>query len=131
MYEGNVTLGASSGGYAITAASNTVTTTLSPSEIIRQGEQSMLNRCIAELYEEAAAETWSEDERIAILTVVARLKEFRTEAIADRRRQMEMEEKRVAVEMEKLRYEQMKNTAVIDRNYGMQIAPQAINKASI
>lgn len=131
MYEGNVTLGASSGGYAITAASNTVTTTLSPSEIIRQGEQSMLNRCIAELYEEAAAETWSEDERIAILTVVARLKEFRTEAIAARRRQMEMEEKRVAVEMEKLRYEQMKNTAVIDRNYGMQIAPQVANKVSI
>lgn len=131
MYEGNVTLGASSGVYATTLASNTLTATLSPSEIIRQGEQSMLNRCIAELYEEANAETWSEDERIAILTAVARLKEFRTEVIADRRRQMEMEEKRVAVEMDRLRYEQMKNTAVIDRNYGMQIAPQVANKVSL
>lgn len=131
MYEGNVTLGASSGVYAVTGASNTVTATLSPSEIIRQGEQSMLNRCIAELYEEAAAETWSEDERIAILTAVARIKEFRTEAIADRRRQREMEEKRVAMEMEKQRYEQLAKTAVIDRNYGMQIAPQVTNKTSI
>lgn len=131
MYEGNVTLGASSGVYAVTGASNTVTTTLSPSEIIRQGEQSMLNRCIAELYEEAAAETWSEDERIAILTAVARLKEFRSEAIADRYRKMEMEEKQRYMEMEKLRYEQMKNTAVIDRNYGMQIAPQVANKVSL
>ena len=123
MYEGNVTVGGSSGVYAVTGASNTLTATLSPSEIIRQGEQSMLNRCIAELYEEANAETWSEDERIAILTGVARLKEFRSEAIADRRRQMEMEEKH--------RYEQLAKTAVIDRNYGMQIAPQVANKVSI
>lgn len=123
MYEGNVTLGASSGVYATTLASNTLTATLSPSEIIRQGEQSMLNRCIAELYEEANAETWSEDERIAILTAVARLKEFRTEAIANRRHQMEMEEKQ--------RYEQLAKTAVRDRNYGMQIAPQVANKVSL
>ena len=131
MYEGNVTVGGSSGVYAVTGASNTLTATLSPSEIIRQGEQSMLNRCIAELYEEANAETWSEDERIAILTAAARLKEFRTEAIADRRRQMEMEEKQHNMEMEKLRYEQLAKTAVIDRNYGMQIAPQVANKVSL
>lgn len=111
MYEGNVTVGGSSGVYAVTGASNTLTATLSPSEIIRQGEQSMLNRCIAELYEEANAETWSEDERIAILTAAARLKEFRTEAIADRRRQMEMEQARMAA--------------------NIKIAPQVINKVSL
>ena len=120
MYEGNVTVGGSSGGYATTLAGNTLTATLSPSEIIRQGEQSMLNRCIAELYEEANAETWSEDERIAILTAAARLKEFRTEAIADRRRQMEMEEKHRYMEMEQARMAA-----------NIKIAPQVINKVSL
>ena len=95
-------------GYATTLgmsniASNTLTTSLSPVEIIRQGEQSMLNRCIAELYEEANAATWSEDERIAIITAISRLKEMRTEAIQERRMRMEMEEKRVYMEMEQAR----------------------------
>jgi hypothetical protein len=105
-------------GYATTLgmsniASNTLTTSLSPVEIIRQGEQSMLNRCIAELYEEANAATWSEDERIAIITAISRLKEMRTEAIQERRMRMEMEEKRAYMEMEQARMRAQQNAPKI------------------
>ena len=106
-------------GYATTlgtntiAHNNTLTASLSPVEIIRQGEQSMLNRCIAELYEEANAATWSEDERVAIITAISRLKEMRTEAIQERRMRMEMEEKRAYMEREQARMRAQQNAPKI------------------
>lgn len=59
---------------------------------IKQAEERTLERCIVECMEEANAPTYTEEERIAILTAAERLKEMRAEAINRRKEQM-MQEK--------------------------------------
>jgi len=46
---------------------------------IKQAEARALERCIVECMEEANAPTYTEEERVAILTAVERLKEMRSE----------------------------------------------------
>ena len=51
---------------------------------IRQAEERVLERCIVECMEEANAPTYTEEERIAILTATERLKEMRAERVKER-----------------------------------------------
>ena len=55
--------------------------------VIKQAEERTLERCIVECMEEANAPTYTEEERVAILTAAERLKEMRAE------RQREREER--------------------------------------
>jgi hypothetical protein len=52
--------------------------------VIKQAEVRTLERCIVECMEEANAHSYSEKERIAILTAAERLKEMRDERVRDR-----------------------------------------------
>lgn len=57
--------------------------------VIKQAEERTLERCIVECMEEANAPTYSEEERVAILTATERLKEMRAEAFLARREEQE------------------------------------------
>ena len=57
---------------------------------IKQAEERTLERCIVECMEEANAPTYTEDERIAILTATERLKELRAEAVKRREEEEHM-----------------------------------------
>lgn len=59
--------------------------------VIKQAEERVLERCIVECMEEANAPTYSEEERVAILTAAERLKEMRSENVKRRE-----EEERIA-----------------------------------
>jgi hypothetical protein len=52
--------------------------------VIKQAEVRVLERCIVECMEEANAHSYSEEERVAILTAAERLKEMRDERVRDR-----------------------------------------------
>ena len=52
--------------------------------VIKQAEIRVLERCIVECMEEANAHSYSEEERVAILTAAERLKEMRDERVRDR-----------------------------------------------
>jgi hypothetical protein len=52
--------------------------------VIKQAEVRTLERCIVECMEEANAHSYSEEERVAILTAAERLKEMRDERVRDR-----------------------------------------------
>ena len=54
---------------------------------IKQAEERTLERCIVECMEEANTPTYTEDERIAILTATERLKEMRNERVKMREEQ--------------------------------------------
>lgn len=58
---------------------------------IKQTEERVLERCIVECMEEANAPTYTEEERVAILTAAERLKEMRSENVKRRE-----EEERIA-----------------------------------
>jgi hypothetical protein len=51
---------------------------------IKQAEERTLERCIVECMEEANAPTYTEEERVAILTATERLKEMRAERVKER-----------------------------------------------
>ena len=52
--------------------------------VIKQAEERVLERCIVECMEEANAPTYTEEERVAILTAAERLKEMRAERQRER-----------------------------------------------
>ena len=60
---------------------------------IKQAEERTLERCIVECMEEANAPTYTEEERIAILTATERLKEMRAEAVKRREEQEHLQRK--------------------------------------
>ena len=60
---------------------------------IKQTEERVLERCIVECMEEANAPTYTEEERIAILTATERLKEMRAEAVKRREEQEHLQRK--------------------------------------
>ena len=91
--------------------------------VIKEAEARMLERCIVECMEEANAPTYTEEERIAILTATERLKEMRKERMTAResaeaqRRQIQQKE------MQSKLYEQMLNekTRAYDRELRRQM----------
>ena len=81
--------------------------------VINQAEMRVLERCIVECMEEANAIPYSDEERIAILTAVERLKEMRSErakAREERDRTMYNEQMRAAQNraMQQVMHEQTK-----------------------
>ncbi len=80
--------------------------------VIKEAEARMLERCIVECMEEANAPTYTEEERIAILTAAERLKERRDERLVAR--QKEEAEKRQIKEKEyqSALYQQMMDAKV-------------------
>lgn len=60
---------------------------------IKQAEERVLERCIVECMEEANAPTYTEEERIAILTAAERLKEMRAEAVKEREEREHLQRK--------------------------------------
>ena len=93
------------------------------STITNEVESRILERCIVECMEEANAPTYTEEERIAILTATERLKEMRKERMTAResaeaqRRQIQQKE------MQSKLYEQMLNekTRAYDRELRRQM----------
>jgi hypothetical protein len=73
-------------------------------------EARILERCIVECMEEANAPTYTEEERIAILTATERLKEMRAERV-NARDAMEAEKRQIQQkEMQNQLYQQMMHT---------------------
>ena len=60
---------------------------------IKQTEERVLERCIVECMEEANAPTYTEEERIAILTATERLKEMRAERVKEREEREHLQRK--------------------------------------
>lgn len=73
--------------------------------ITAEVEARILERCIVECMEEANAPTYTEEERIAILTATERLKEMRKERVAMREEQEAIRQKEIQSKL----YEQMLN----------------------
>ena len=80
--------------------------------VIKEAEERTLERCIVECMEEANMPTYTEEERIAILTAAERLKEMRMERVKIRKAQDE--------EIHKQRYEAMRQQIINE-----QVAKQA------
>lgn len=77
--------------------------------VIKEAEARMLERCIVECMEEANAPTYTEEERIAILTAAERLKERRDERLVARQKE-EAEQRQIAQkQMQEHLYQQMMN----------------------
>lgn len=79
---------------------------------IKQAEERTLERCIVECMEEANAIPYSDDERIAILTAVERLKEMRDERVKVRKQQEDIQRKQ---QQESL-YQQVLNDSMKQQN---------------
>ena len=71
---------------------------------IKQAEERTLERCIVECMEEANAPTYTEEERVAILTAAERLKEMRTERQREREEREQIQRKE---EQEAMRQQMM------------------------
>ena len=74
---------------------------------IKQAEERTLERCIVECMEEANAPTYTEEERIAILTATERLKEMRAEAVKRREEQEHLQRKQQQEAQRQFMLEQM------------------------
>ena len=74
---------------------------------IKQTEERVLERCIVECMEEANAPTYTEEERIAILTATERLKEMRAEAVKRREEQEHLQRKQEQEAQRQLMMNQM------------------------
>lgn len=74
---------------------------------IKQAEERTLERCIVECMEEANAPTYTEEERVAILTATERLKEMRAEAVKRREEQEHLQRKQQQEAERKWMMEQM------------------------
>lgn len=74
---------------------------------IKQAEERTLERCIVECMEEANAPTYTEEERVAILTATERLKEMRAEAVKRREEQEHLQRKQKQEAERKWMMEQM------------------------
>jgi len=82
-------------------------------EVIRMAEERTLERCIVECMEEANMPTYTEEERIAILTAAERMKEMRLERVKVRKAKDE--------EAQKQRYEAMRQQ-IINEQIALQAA---------
>ena len=76
--------------------------------VIKQAEERVLERCIVECMEEANAPTYSEEERVAILTAAERLKEMRSENVKRREEEERIAHKR----MQESLYQQVMNESM-------------------
>ena len=85
---------------------------------IKQAEERTLERCIVECMEEANAPTYTEEERVAILTAAERLKEMR----AERMRQREEEERIARKQQQESLYQQVLNQSMAAKNMVYQTA---------
>ena len=85
---------------------------------IKQAEERTLERCIVECMEEANAPTYTEEERVAILTATERLKEMR----ADRMRQREEEERIARKQQQESMYQQVMQEAMLEKNRAYNMA---------
>ena len=83
---------------------------------IKQAEERTLERCIVECMEEANAPTYTEEERVAILTATERLKEMRAEAVKRREEQEHMQRK----QRQESLYQQVLNESMQAKNIAMQ-----------
>ena len=86
--------------------------------VIKQAEERVLERCIVECMEEANAPTYSEEERVAILTAAERLKEMRSENVKRREEEERIAHKR---QQESL-YQQVMQQAMLEKNKAYQTA---------
>lgn len=76
--------------------------------VIKQAEERTLERCIVECMEEANAPTYTEEERVAILTAAERLKEMRSENAKRREEEERIAHKR----MQESLYQQVLNESM-------------------
>jgi hypothetical protein len=74
---------------------------------IKQAEERTLERCIVECMEEANAPTYTEEERVAILTATERLKEMRSENVKVREEEERIAHKRQQEALRQRMMEQM------------------------
>ena len=91
---------------------------------IKQAEERTLERCIVECMEEANAPTYTEEERVAILTATERLKEMRS----DRMRQREEEERIARKRQQESLYQQVMQESMKQKAFDYQ---SALNQAMI
>jgi outer membrane biosynthesis protein TonB len=99
---------------------------------IKQAEERTLERCIVECMEEANAPTYTEEERVAILTATERLKEMR----AERQREREGREQILRKQEQESLYQQvllesMKHKNVVYRTAMDQAMMQGVVKQRI
>ena len=80
--------------------------------VIKQAEERVLERCIVECMEEANAPTYTEEERIAILTAAERLKEMR----AERQREREERERLMHKQEQEAQRQFMMNQMMQEKN---------------
>lgn len=85
---------------------------------IKQAEERTLERCIVECMEEANAPTYTEEERIAILTATERLKEMRAERVKER----EERERTERSQQQQSLYQQVMQQAMLEKNKAYQTA---------
>lgn len=78
--------------------------------ITAEVEARILERCIVECMEEANVPTYTEEERIAILTATERLKEMRKERVTARDEQEAKQRAAAQQEMQNQLYQQMMHT---------------------
>ena len=83
---------------------------------IKQTEERVRERCIVECMEEANAPTYTEEERIAILTATERLKEMRAERVKER----EEREATMRKQRQESLYQQVLNESMQAKNIAMQ-----------
>jgi len=74
---------------------------------IKQAEERTLERCIVECMEEANTPTYTEEERIAILTATERLKEMRAERVKEREEREHLQRKQQQEALRQRMMEQM------------------------
>lgn len=85
---------------------------------IKQAEERTLERCIVECMEEANAPTYTEEERVAILTATERLKEMRAEAVKRR----EEQERVMRKQQQESMYQQVMQEAMLEKNRAYNMA---------
>ena len=86
--------------------------------VIKQAEERVLERCIVECMEEANAPTYSEEERVAILTAAERLKEMRSENVKRREEEERIAHKR----MQESLYQQVMQESMLEKNRAYNMA---------
>ena len=91
---------------------------------IKQAEERVLERCIVECMEEANAPTYTEEERVAILTATERLKEMRAERVKER----EERERTERSQQQKSMYQQVMQQAMLEKS---KVYQTAIDQAMI
>lgn len=89
---------------------------------IRQAEERVLERCIVECMEEANAPTYTEEERVAILTAAERLKEMRAERIKERIKEREDREHLERKQQQEALYRQVLEESMKAKGVGLQAA---------